>query len=90
MSLNPHLSETFLFVFLLYPDFKMSPIDTEDLIDYEDDVPTGTTGVSAANSASSGAVADGDDKDKKNFSGIHSTGFRYVLRISSVHVLIML
>lgn len=55
----------------------MSPIDNEDLIDYEDEenVPTATA-ASTANGVVAGA--DGDDKDKKNFSGIHSTGFRLV------------
>jgi ATP-dependent RNA helicase UAP56/SUB2 len=51
----------------------MSSHDNDELIDYEDEndvVPNG-----AALAASGGATAD-DDKDKKNFSGIHSTGFR--------------
>ncbi|KAJ7071392.1 P-loop containing nucleoside triphosphate hydrolase protein [Mycena amicta] len=51
----------------------MSSRGDEDLIDYEDEhdvVPNG----GAAAAASGGAVD--DDKDKKNFSGIHSTGFR--------------
>lgn len=61
----------------------MSPIDNEDLIDYEDEhdiVPNGSAAPAATNGAASGAAAgaDGDDKDKKNFSGIHSTGFRLV------------
>jgi ATP-dependent RNA helicase UAP56/SUB2 len=50
----------------------MSSHDNDELIDYEDEndvVPNG------AIAASGGATAD-DDKDKKNFSGIHSTGFR--------------
>ncbi|KAF8823868.1 hypothetical protein HHX47_DHR9000114 [Lentinula edodes] len=50
----------------------MSAPDNEDLIDYEDDIPIPAA---TSNGAVSGA-ADGDDKDKKNFSGIHSTGFR--------------
>lgn len=51
----------------------MSGHDHEDLIDYEDEhdiIPSigGTTsGVGAG---------DVDGKEKKNFSGIHSTGFR--------------
>jgi ATP-dependent RNA helicase UAP56/SUB2 len=48
----------------------MSSHDNDELIDYEDEndiVPNGAT--------LGGATAD-DDKDKKNFSGIHSTGFR--------------
>jgi hypothetical protein len=53
----------------------MSGHDHEDLLDYEDehDIPNigGTsTGVSGG---------DPDGKDKKNFSGIHATGFRWVL-----------
>jgi ATP-dependent RNA helicase UAP56/SUB2 len=45
--------------------------DQEDLIDYEDehDMPN----IGGATSAGAGDV---DGKDKKNFSGIHSTGFR--------------
>lgn len=53
----------------------MSSHDNDELIDYEDEndvVPNGGT-----LAASGGATAD-DDKDKKNFSGIHSTGFRSV------------
>jgi ATP-dependent RNA helicase UAP56/SUB2 len=53
----------------------MSSHDNDELIDYEDEndvVPNGAT-----LTAGGGATAD-DDKDKKNFSGIHSTGFRSV------------
>jgi ATP-dependent RNA helicase UAP56/SUB2 len=52
----------------------MSSHDNDELIDYEDEndvVPNGA----ALTAAGGGAIAD-DDKDKKNFSGIHSTGFR--------------
>jgi ATP-dependent RNA helicase UAP56/SUB2 len=55
----------------------MSSNDNDELIDYEDEndvVPNGATSTAAGG----GAIAD-DDKDKKNFSGIHSTGFRSVL-----------
>ncbi len=56
----------------------MSANDNEDLIDYEDEhdiVPNGSAAAAATNGAATGgAGADGDDK--KNFSGIHSTGFR--------------
>lgn len=52
----------------------MSPIDNEDLIDYEDEHDVVNGG--AAPAAGAAAVADAEDKDKKNFSGIHSTGFR--------------
>ena len=51
----------------------MSGHDNEELIDYEDEQDLITNGAPATN----GAVDDG--KDKKNFSGIHSTGFRYVV-----------
>lgn len=48
--------------------------DNEELIDYDDenDVVTNSAGASVT------AVRAGDDgdKEKKNFSGIHSTGFR--------------
>lgn len=58
----------------------MSSHDNEELIDYEDEhdvIPNGAT-ASTTNGAAA-AAADGEgDKDKKNFSGIHSTGFRYV------------
>ena len=49
----------------------------EELIDYEDD--QDVIGNGSAIAGTNGAVAstfDGDDKEKKNFSGIHSTGFR--------------
>lgn len=49
----------------------MSGHDNEDLIDYEDDGPLTTS----INGAPSNEV---EEKDKKNFSGIHSTGFRYL------------
>jgi ATP-dependent RNA helicase UAP56/SUB2 len=52
----------------------MSSHDNDELIDYEDEndvVPNGATLAAVGG----GAIGD-DDKDKKNFSGIHSTGFR--------------
>ncbi|KAJ6569665.1 ATP-dependent RNA helicase SUB2 [Mycena capillaripes] len=52
----------------------MSSHDNEDLIDYEDEHDVVPNGSSAP--AANGATAGDDDKDKKNFSGIHSTGFR--------------
>jgi ATP-dependent RNA helicase UAP56/SUB2 len=59
----------------------MSSNDNEELIDYEDEhdvIPNGTASTATANGAATSA-ADGDvDKDKKNFSGIHSTGFRFI------------
>jgi ATP-dependent RNA helicase UAP56/SUB2 len=54
----------------------MSAHDNEDLIDYEDEHDVVPNGSSAP--ATNGATGDDDDKEKKNFSGIHSTGFRYV------------
>ncbi|KAH9043845.1 P-loop containing nucleoside triphosphate hydrolase protein [Lactarius pseudohatsudake] len=50
----------------------MSSHDNDELIDYEDEndvVPNGAT-------LTAGGGATDDDKEKKNFSGIHSTGFR--------------
>ena len=54
---------------------KMSSHDNDELIDYEDEndvVPNGAT-------LTAGGGATDDDKEKKNFSGIHSTGFRLVI-----------
>jgi ATP-dependent RNA helicase UAP56/SUB2 len=48
----------------------MSGHDHEELIDYEDEHDIPNLG------ATSGGAGDADGKDKKNFSGIHSTGFR--------------
>jgi ATP-dependent RNA helicase UAP56/SUB2 len=62
----------------------MSSNDNEDLIDYEDDhdVPNG-----AAASIGAAGAADGEgDKEKKNFSGIHATGFRYEKNHKSVYL----
>jgi ATP-dependent RNA helicase UAP56/SUB2 len=58
----------------------MSGHDNEDLIDYEDehDIPT-VSATTATNGAATGS-GDAEGKEKKNFSGIHSTGFRSVLR----------
>jgi hypothetical protein len=63
----------------------MSSHDNEDLIDYEDehDAPSGAI-LSATNGVPT--TADGDlDKEKKNFSGIHSTGFRYAMSYPPLH-----
>jgi len=56
----------------------MSGHDNEDLIDYEDehDVPTG--GATTTTNGGATGAGDAEGKDKKNFSGIHSTGFRSV------------
>lgn len=58
----------------------MSAHDNEELIDYEDEHDV-VTNSAAAPSASSGAAAAAasaaGEGDKKNFSGIHSTGFRF-------------
>jgi hypothetical protein len=57
----------------------MSAHDNEELIDYEDE-DVGTTTIATAAGSNGVAVAGGTagEKDKKNFSGIHSTGFRQV------------
>ncbi|KIY45224.1 P-loop containing nucleoside triphosphate hydrolase protein [Fistulina hepatica ATCC 64428] len=59
----------------------MSSHDNEELIDYEDDqdfIPNGTVAPASTNGATKGAAVavEGEDKVGKNFSGIHSTGFR--------------
>ncbi|KAG1753025.1 P-loop containing nucleoside triphosphate hydrolase protein [Suillus lakei] len=57
----------------------MSSHDNEELIDYEDEhdvIPNGAVPATSANGAATSAVDGEGDKDKKNFSGIHSTGFR--------------
>lgn len=88
--LNQHLvlslSSGFLLIILILVfrfrlSAKMSAHDNEELIDYEDDqdyAPTAaaTTGTNGAAKGGAVAVAEGEDKDGKNFSGIHSTGFR--------------
>lgn len=48
--------------------------DNEELIDYEDENDVGIHGVGVSVAAS--RAGDDGDKEKKNFSGIHSTGFR--------------
>jgi ATP-dependent RNA helicase UAP56/SUB2 len=57
----------------------MSAQDNEELIDYDDEPDVGTNGATAAGSngvAVAGATGGEGEKGKKNFSGIHSTGFR--------------
>ncbi|KIK47876.1 hypothetical protein CY34DRAFT_146598 [Suillus luteus UH-Slu-Lm8-n1] len=57
----------------------MSSHDNEELIDYEDEhdvIPNGTAPAAHTNGAATSTVDGEVDKDKKNFSGIHSTGFR--------------
>jgi ATP-dependent RNA helicase UAP56/SUB2 len=60
----------------------MSAHDNEELIDYEDEhdvVANGAPAPSASAVAVAQPAADGVAGDeKKNFSGIHSTGFRHV------------
>ena len=74
-GLTPTTTLLFCFILVLPVTFtrsKMSSHDNDELIDYEDEndvVPNGAT---------AGGAAD-DDKEKKNFSGIHSTGFRLVI-----------
>ena len=55
----------------------MSAPDNEELIDYEDDhdAPSGTVASTTNGAGTTGAEGDGEGR---NFSGIHSTGFRYV------------
>jgi hypothetical protein len=57
----------------------MSAHDNEDLIDYEDDVvPNGPAHTLSANGALNRGAGEGEaDGGARNFSGIHSTGFRY-------------
>ena len=51
----------------------------EDLIDYEDEAEIVTNGAPAANGAAVAITGgDGDEKEKKSYVGIHSTGFRSV------------
>ncbi|KAG2111321.1 P-loop containing nucleoside triphosphate hydrolase protein [Suillus discolor] len=57
----------------------MSSHDNEELIDYEDEhdvIPNGAVPATSTNGAPASTVDGEGDKDKKNFSGIHSTGFR--------------
>lgn len=58
--------------------------DNEELVNYEDEddvVPNGSA--APTNSAAALVAVDGEvEKDKKNFSGIHSTGFRSVFLFS--------
>ena len=49
--------------------------DNEELIDYEDDEHNITTAGATTGGAATGATA-GDEKEKKGYVGIHSTGFR--------------
>ena len=57
----------------------MSGHDNEELIDYEEDQEVLTNGasVAVANGGAASGLAEVDGGEKKNFSGIHSTGFRY-------------
>lgn len=74
---SPFLIFCFLSTFL--KSFNMSGHDNEDLIDYEEDHDIPNVGAAAAtNGGVTATVGDAEGKDKKNFSGIHSTGFRSV------------
>ena len=57
----------------------MSGHDNEELIDYEDDQDVIANGAAASGTNGGAAAADGDKTKQKNFSGIHSTGFRQVI-----------
>jgi hypothetical protein len=62
-------------------NFNMSAQNDDELIDYyEDDVAAnGAPAAAGGNGVAVAGATDGEgDKDKKNFSGIHSTGFRYL------------
>lgn len=62
--------------------------DNEELIDYEDehDVITNNAAPSASGATKAAHAGDGEgEKDKKNFSGIHSTGFRYYFLLDRVY-----
>ena len=48
--------------------------DNELLADYEDEEPEYPTAAGAGATVAAG----GDEADKKNYAGIHSSGFRYV------------
>jgi hypothetical protein len=50
--------------------------ENEELIDYDDENELITHGGASA----AARAGDDGDKEKKNFSGIHSTGFRSVMR----------
>ena len=61
----------------------MSGHDNEELIDYEDEhdvVTNAAVAPSASTGAAAAAPAADSEGDKKNFAGIHSTGFRYFIR----------
>ena len=63
----------------------MSGNDNEDLIDYEDEHDVTVISTSNGATTSGGGL---EEKDKKNFSGIHSTGFRYFFFLHIIHTLI--
>jgi ATP-dependent RNA helicase UAP56/SUB2 len=68
----------------------MSGLDNEELIDYEDDVVTTNAAAPAATNGAPAKTAGAEDgTDKKNFSGIHSTGFRceYLTRTVNINML---
>jgi ATP-dependent RNA helicase UAP56/SUB2 len=65
----------------------MSAHDNEDLIDYEDEHEVIPGGIAASATNGAPSAVDGDDKDKKNFSGIHSTGFRCFTHFALVFAL---
>jgi len=62
----------------------MSAHDNEDLIDYEDEHEVIPGGIAASATNGAPSAVDSDDKDKKNFSGIHSTGFRCLMHSAPV------
>jgi ATP-dependent RNA helicase UAP56/SUB2 len=59
----------------------MSSHDNEELVDFEDIddvVPNGAKSTPSNGAAPASTAPAAAEKDKKNFSGIHSTGFRSV------------
>lgn len=62
----------------------MSGHDNEDLIDYDEDHDIPNVGATtASNGAATTGGSDVEGKDKKNFSGIHATGFRSIYRVNN-------
>ena len=68
----------------------MSGHDNEELIDYEDEHDIPNVGAGSTSNGTAVGAGDAESKDKKNFSGIHSTGFRHVpCRFTSSEILII-
>ena len=76
LSFHPFHSSNFSITFCFLLFFIMSGHDNEELIDYEEDHDVPNVGASAGTNGAAAGASDSEGKDKKNFSGIHSTGFR--------------